>query len=218
VIPRTEGYVRAVGLDPGASTGIVCLDLVPTLRLLDARWVGYDLVRPSAMAIPAERDADFSERIQASLEHFRPQLLVLEEPVDAAVGWGGRGKIKQRRGTAFRLGCAYGLAVRAGRLAGAQLVSYCVGDRKGTKGGRATKEAPARLGWLAGRKSDTALGEAIALARYLNAPPDFLALTGGQQPAYKYHDCLMALGVLAFHCARHRPTAPTGQRTAEVIE
>lgn len=207
--------IRMVGLDPGATTGLVALEVPESLQLLTARWIQHREVRPSSSAgfLAAGRDVDFHRRLLQALTELRPHVLVLEEPFDAQVTWRGYGK--QQRGTAFRVGAAYGLAIAAAAHVGPPLpavYSYPVRDQKGIK------EAPARKGWMsgiAGGNRDKAIGGVVALARHLSAPTSLFEVNGKGE--YRHQDCLMALGVLAFHCGQHRPTSLVGQRPVEAI-
>lgn len=193
------------GVDPGADTGLVVLD-VPGRHLRDGRWVASTILcstRAKGLTY-AGRDANLFDRLAAFFGLWQPDLVVMEEPVDAMLTW--RGHRQQQRGTSFRLGAYYALALTAAHMArpSAVLASYPV----------TTTTRPPRKGWMQGKPRVHVLGNTAALARELDAPPDVLemrfnAAEGGHIHAQEH--VLMALGVIAHHWATtDDPLQPPG--------
>lgn len=179
------------GIDPAmGGTGIVGVHF----RHGDANWATAEMtlarvVAParSGLLSSCERDLDFANRIYHAVCEIQPDVIVIEEPVDAADHWDaqGQGARRQRRGTAFRLGVAYACALFAAkRWAHSQddvkLYAYPVGNFNG------------RPGWMQnGRvkhKREDVLRDAGYLARAI----------GHVQGEFSEH-VLMALGLLRFH-------------------
>jgi Holliday junction resolvasome RuvABC endonuclease subunit len=185
--------IRAVGVDPGRHTGLVCLELVDW-QILRARWIAHETVAPSTRGElgEAQRDGEMHERLAEVLARWQPTLVVLEEPLDAKPFWGGKRKAFRmpQTGTAFRLGAYYGLALAAARLAGAVLVSYPV------------QVSHKRLGWMGAATHDDVLVRMVALARHLAAPADLFDLE--PDGSYRRDHCFMGLGVLAHHVEQMR--------------
>jgi len=129
---------RLVGVDPGASTGLVCVDLpLGSWNILDARPVGTrTITRPTS----------------PKLSEWAPTDVALECPKDVSDGWGTGGR---RVGTAFRLGVGYAaclFAIPPGVQIGTALV------RGSTKLGK---------GWRGYGKKERKLAEVAALAGHL---------------------------------------------------
>lgn len=196
----------AVGVDPGAHTGLLALELPDPRRINLARWLASTVLRPSARAdlTAPESDGELHERIYGWLRTWRPNLVVLEEPADAMISW--RGHAKQRRGTAFRLGAYYGLAVIAACRTGARVQAYPVQNRK----------AESRPGWMQGRKAAAVLPACVALGRHLRAPAETFTLT--PKGEYRFEHVFMALGVLAFHLAQFRAPAGAADDIPKVLD
>lgn len=197
--------MRCVGIDPGSTTALVCLD-VPMGRLRPdlsrGRWVGHAVVHPSAskrMTEP-ERKASLAERVAGVLREWKPDVVVLEEPVDAMPKFGAvnsRGISGHGRGTLFSLGAHYGLAVMGARIAcpDARLYAYPVNNHG--------KGAARRPGWMQGgasrpQKRDDTMERMRSLALSLRCP---------DHPRELSEDVLMALGVAAYHLTHHEETA-----------
>ncbi|MHB1065707.1 MAG: RuvC family protein [Georgenia sp.] len=186
--------VRVVGIDPGASTGLVCVEVLVGARGPDmerARWVGHAVVHPSASKrlTEPERKAALAERIVAQLREWAPGVVVLEEPVDATAAWasGGRRVGAGRSGfTSFGLGSHYGLAVMAARIAApdARLHAYPVNNHRG------------RPGWMQGGASRPQSRERTME----RLRPMAWAMGCADEPG---EDVLMSFGVLTYHLTFH---------------
>lgn len=181
-----------VGIDPGASTGLVALQCYG-LTTFGAKLVYHTVVRPSQSKKLTEpmADGNMQERLYELLAQWAPDIVVLEEPVDASIAW--RGRKHQQTGTAFRLGAYYGLAVSAAYRTKADLFSYPV-QRQGK-----------RQGWMGRSKRTYVLQRTVLAARALGADPDFLALKDNGEYAHEHE--LMALGVLLHHLNQYRSAA-----------
>lgn len=195
----TGATARVVGIDPGAHTGLVCVDVpIANLDLTRGRWIGASTLTASVSRklTDAEQDATLWLRIFDQLVAWAPvALVVLEEPSDVSGAWVGKGRRNGRgagTGTAFALGRAYGLALAAAKSAlhvDARIVSYPVTTRRGKA-----------LGWMQGRNRtitprEQTMFNMAALARTLGATHEQLCTAAGAQR----EDVLMALGVLRFH-------------------
>lgn len=173
-----------VGVDPGAETGLVALDVPPSRQVADSLWLGHAVFRSTekqGLSHP-ERDANLYDRLVEWFRHWQADVVVFEEPVDAATIW--RGHRFQQRGTAFRLGAFYGLVVAAARQGSpsyVRLASYPVTNHNG------------RPGWMRGKKHDTILSNMQAVAQLIR--PDL-------DPA---EHVLMALGVVTHHLSQVTP-------------
>lgn len=232
--------LRVAGIDPGAHTALVCVDVpwrVPApggVPVVDTNprnwaWLGAREVRVSAAKsrTDAERDATLFVRAHEQLSAWRPDVVVLEEPADAIgkwVGAAGRQGSAARGGTrtAFALGRAYGLALAAARLAvgAGRVVSYPVTT---TKRGRAR----GILGWMQGTQGKptprkVTLDTVYALLRDdLAVDPRVLLLPSGEHR----EDVLCAFGVLCYHLRECRdgallapiPAAPPAPEPAVVL-
>lgn len=173
------------GVDPGSETGLVCLDVPESGQVVDARWITHAVVRPTVRQglTEAERDANLFLRLAGWFGVAAPEVIVFEEPMDAAITW--RGHRHQARGTAFRLGAFYGLAVAAAWHADSavRLVSYPVTNRR------------SRPGWMRGKKHDVIVGNMAAVAKMI-APTTVRDADGN---LHLSEHVLMALGVLTHH-------------------
>ena len=213
---------RVFSIDPGSNTGFVVVDFesTPGLDVNRARIVGSGVVRPVGGRADnqAERDLKFVAKIAAQISEYKPGLVVLEEPSDAANYWGrsdsGAATVEQlatgqakpnkhgmARGTLFRLGVYYGLALSAvtvsavGTISSIDVLSYPV---QGTK---------ARPGWMGhGTRRKNVLREMAYLwARLTGKTANYAAEQVSE------HE-LMALGVLNYHASQLNLTAPRGTR------
>lgn len=104
---------RLVGIDPGTTAGLICLDLAPgSWSLWDARVVGTrTITRTSSKKLSdAEKDIHFRLTLAHQLLDWAPTDVALECPRDISDGWGSGGR---RVGTAFRLGAMYAAALFA---------------------------------------------------------------------------------------------------------
>lgn len=174
---------RLVGVDPGASTGLVCVDLpLGSWNILDARPVGTrTITRPTSPKLSdAEKDLFHRLALAHQLQEWAPTDVALECPKDVSDGWGAGGR---RVGTAFRLGVGYAaclFAIPPGTQIGTALV------RGSTKLGK---------GWRGYGKKEKKLAEVAALAGHLKL--DMLDTKGRLIP-----HLLDALGVAAFYCGQ----------------
>lgn len=187
--------IRCVGIDPGASTGLACLDVPMGRRRPDlehARWVGHAVVRPSRSTkrSPAEQRAELGTRVGAQLLAWGPAMVVLEEPIDASAGWENAtravGKAThQARHTLFALGAHFGLALAAAaRVSVGPIASYPVNNYHG------------RPGWMqAGGRRPQRRDDVLRALRYR-------ARSFGCVDELS-EDVLMALGVLCYHLTHH---------------
>lgn len=165
---------RLVGLDPGTTSGLLCLDLPTSWRTMDARVVGHrTITRTSSKKLSeAEKDIHFRLTLMHQLQDWSPEHVALENPRDISDGWGGGGR---RIGTGFRLGVMYAMALTA-IPPGTQIGTYLV---RGNRSGK---------GWRGYAKKDTVYGKLRVLAGHIGLPtglPDHL---------------LDALGVAAHYC------------------
>ena len=193
-----------VGIDPGRETGLIALD-VPGSQLQYATWLRHTVMRPSESIrfTHPERDFNFSQRLKGWLEEIGPDLVVLEEPYNAAENWSSqRAGRPQARGTSFRLGAYYQAAVTAAGLAvpAGRMVSY-----PPTTHGH-------RRGWMRNCKRATVLRDSALMARALRAPLEVYETSqNAKEPGYANGHLLMALGVVMFHWSTHRnPLAVEG--------
>jgi hypothetical protein len=198
--------VRAVGVDPGARTGLVCVELTPDLlgalditRPSSARLVGAVRISASASTklTAAEQDATLYRRVLAQLDVWRPAIVALEEPLDATRGWqnaGRRAGRAENTGTTFALGRAYGLALAAASCSTAtSIASYPF----------TTSRKLARYGWMQGR-APLPTARALTLARMRALA---MQIGGREASLAMTEDELMALGVLSFHVEQLRDAA-----------
>jgi hypothetical protein len=210
--------VRCVGGDPGARTGLVCIDVPRDTFGRGGATRGWQYVASTELApstsaklTDAEQDASLYLRVLDQLAAWRPELIVLEEPFDALGGvWANatRNVKGHARGTSFGVGRAYGLLLAAcaayhglhyaevGR--DLRIVSYPVTT---TKEGRAS----GRLGWMQDTARTPTARDATLLTcrmalRAMGAPPAALATPKGNDR----EDVLLAFGVLAYHIGTAR--------------
>jgi hypothetical protein len=152
--------VRAVGVDPGAHTGLVVLETGPTGGLQGSRWIEHvTLDRPGLSRKRQwtwQAELELHRLIALFMDRHGPELVVLEEPWDISDGWGIGGR---RVGTGFRLGAAWALALAA-CPANALVECYPVRRRKARKG--------SRDGWMNGKA--WGLRVAAQLAQVEGAP------------------------------------------------
>lgn len=149
----TEAYI--LGVDPAATSGFALCHAEPGgLRLLEAWHVTRP--SPSKSRSQAECDAASVQLIAAALHRAltshtveRTLHLAIEDPSDVSTGWSHRrqGGRVSGRGTACRIGAAYGLA-----LAGA--TACTVYDRIASYQVRGTATAPGWMTGLFGRRAD----------------------------------------------------------------
>lgn len=212
--------VRAIGIDPGASTGIACITLPDQSRDLSrAIWSGsFSVARKSERVgeTHAESQIRHFQAIYESISAIAPHIVIIEEPADAMVGGWNKGKGDagvQGRQTAFGVGAAYALALAAASCAApdARIFSYLVAGSK------------VREGWMPKVRSRNLLHTmkheqlahmlALDAVRNLKAPERLRELSQEQvvdnqgkviKPAkFKYDDELMAYGVLRYHISTH---------------
>ena len=174
--------MRIVGIDPGSSTGMVCMDIDPSLDIDKSRWVGSARLHAgtSIKINRSMRDRVLYERVRLTLAGWHPEFVVLEEPFDARIGW--RGKARQQTDTAFRLGAFYGVALGAVQAAEIPCVSYPIHDVRGERG------------WMGRTPHDHVLVLVAGLLR----------LIAGPLPADLSDDECMACGLIIAHVQRMR--------------
>lgn len=143
----TPARTYILGVDPAATTGFALCQAEPGgLRLLDA----WHVTRPRSTKSrsQAECDVAFVHLVEMSLEEkLKPHLpnffggrldIAIEDPSDVSARWSHsrqEGRVSAR-GTACRIGAAYGLAL-AGVTAGQapdRIMSYHVSGRAKTPG------------------------------------------------------------------------------------
>lgn len=201
-------HLLAAGIDPGATTAIVWVDVPLTLGLTrilvhmdEARITAYVIVHAAATGSRtiAERKARLYDRVRSEFANRPAQIVALEEPFDTGAGvWENRTRRvagRAQRTTNFLLGEHYGLALGAARAAcpDARLVSYPVNDY-----GRGRSRRP---GWMQAGASrpqsrDRTLENLRLVARAWGAPAALL----------DSEDALMALGVVRYHLEHHTAT------------
>lgn len=205
-----EKLIRAVGIDPGAVTGIVCITLPAQSRDLSrAAWVGsVSVIRRAARVDEshAESQARFFRDVYESVLDFDPELAIIEEPSDAMVGgWnkskGGKaGPPTQGRQVAFGLGAAYMTALSAIACLERceRIESYLVSGSK------------KRSGWMPKVRSGnlTHTISHVQLAQFLCG--EIIELSRDRSFAEKDRhekfvrdDELMAFGILRYHILAH---------------
>lgn len=190
--------LRCVGIDPGGTSGLACVDVPYGARRPDlARlvWIGHAVVRASASKLlsPAEQRAALGARVAYQLDNvWRPNVVVLEEPADARVGWENSTRRVSRTGgaggaTLFGLGAHFGLALAAATQWGHErrVYSYPVNNYRG------------RPGWMqAGAARPQSREATMARLR-------LVARAAGCTESLT-EDVLMALGVVYYHLAHHQ--------------
>lgn len=184
----TEGLtwdagLKVVGIDPGGTAGLVCLQVGARLIGEPVKVLGSVTVAHPGWkgATWPERDAQYGETMAKQLVEWAPDLVVLEEPADARIAW--RGIAKQRQDTAFRLGAYYGAAVCAARRACPHLQSYPVTSYRG------------QAGWMSGFRG--AGKESIRDA--VMARVSYVLRAGGADTRDWAEHQLMAAGVALYH-------------------
>lgn len=181
-----EGGV-VVGIDPGSNTGMVGLVVDEALNI--THLLGSVSLAPtdSKKLTHPERDLHLADRICKQLIEWRPRHVALEEPADARIVW--RGRMHQRRDTAFRLGVYYGMALAAIPMAIAAGVppvfvqSYPVGLYRGQQG------------WMQGKSREFLLTVSDQMLRRIPVGPTAAARTEHE---------LMAFGVVLHHLEQTR--------------
>lgn len=184
-------------IDPGSRAGVVGV----RFRHGDGNWATAEIVDAHTVYRPSdpvewEADLQFMERIYHALWTIQPEVIVIEEAVDAAGHWNAQGQKGQRRGTAFRAGVGYMAALVAAKQCERRIlpdpkrfsvviVTYPVGNYGG------------RVGWMqngrAKHKREDVLRDARYLVRALDHKPAVTSWTD---------HTLMALGLLRFHIQR----------------
>lgn len=213
--------IRAVGIDPGGTTGLICLDVPDDYDYTRARLVGIATAAPTtahALTAPTQQ-ASLFHRVRTHLQAFGPRLVVLEKPEDALPqGWHGRGQkrggLRASRESTFGLGTHYGLALAAASdLAhDCRVVAYPVTSRQPkpiTRKGVVVGQRVFSLGWMQRREARPPKREHLlvglhALYTILQTRPAD-GILRAKSPTPSDH-VLMALGVLCFHCDRERGT------------
>lgn len=183
-----------LGVDPGASTGLVLVDL-PRFPLLDGgRIVKHTVVRRPGKSkknpTEAARDVAFFWLLEGSVYDWPDAAVtVIERPADQT----GFGKL-QARGTAFALGSAYAIVLCALTYPETEIVSYPVLDFHGEPGWMQGRGASARR-----REQTLAYVQQMLASQTLKAT-DLLV-------DWTEHE-LMALCLIAFHCSREAVNTP----------
>jgi hypothetical protein len=212
--------IRAVSVDPGGTTGLICLDVPDDFAIERARLVGWATCTPtkSQDLTPPIQQASLFHRVRTNMLKWHPRLITLEKPEDALPqGWAGKG---QKRGgprasreTTFGLGTHYGLALAAcsDLPYDVRVCSYPVTTRQPkpiTRKGKVVGQRTFQLGWFQRREARPPKREHVLAQlaerfdEIANRPADGV-LRSGKILAPPAH-VLMALGVLWFHCDRER--------------
>jgi hypothetical protein len=135
--------MRFVGIDPGAATGMACMDVEADFSIQKGSFIGSATVRASVAKKlnRAQRDGTLYDRISGQVADWHPNIIVIEEPADVRVSWGKHrtagGGGASAAGTLFRLGAHYGIALAAARQRlpdDGSLASYYVTNRRGERG------------------------------------------------------------------------------------
>jgi hypothetical protein len=206
-------------------TGLVFLQLEEVAQARNpfrrhVTWLGATTVhRPDRKGLSrVELDALFLAKLTQAFRDCAPELVVLEEPIDARPHWQRqkagrtgaerfellRAKGEDRRAesgeTRFRQGVYYFAAVAAALDAGARVVSYPVRGRKGEPGwqGRATRQQLE----LSLHHDVTRWEGPLELQRPRPRPPKYPedgAAQAPSEPTKSLDHQLMALGVLVHH-------------------
>lgn len=193
--------MRYIGVDPGANTGLVCVDVVKLPRLignqLGISWVGNARIHPGQRAedTHAENDGRVYSSTCVQLGSWQgstggvslpPLIAVLEEPYTQTGSWKGAATEGRQTGTLFSLGKYYGLALAACTHMCDRVFSHPpTNDRRGQ-----------RTGWMQGsgriQKRELTLLALRGLATQCLCP----------NAAALSEDEVMAFGVLKFHLDR----------------
>jgi hypothetical protein len=199
------------GIDPGATTGLVAIDMPDgsLYRIVDARLVGFAVVSAGTSTTDSRANvkARLFHRIRAQLDAWNADVVVIEEPWDALPSWTGKKGIRQEgRGTAFAIGAAYGLALAAASDLpwDTVIASYPVTSAA------AKARRPERVGWMQRRQprcpehDRTAREQALQLRDLKTRPANGLLPTRADLEHEENDNVYMALGVLSFHLDRER--------------
>jgi hypothetical protein len=174
--------VRAIGVDPGAHTGLVVLETGPTGGLAGSRWIEQVTIDRPGLSRKRQwtwqAELELHRLIALFMERHGPELVVLEEPWDISDGWGVGGR---RVGTGFRLGAAWALALAA-VPANVLVECYPVRRRKARKG--------SRDGWMNGKAWGMRVAAQLA---QVEGAPYWDDLSDHERAAF---------GVLAHHLAQ----------------
>jgi hypothetical protein len=138
----SDNLIRVVGIDPGSTTGIICLALPTGSRDLSrAELVGSaSVIRhpPRKRETIAETWARFQLDVFKALMSFVPfALAVVEEPSDGMVGgWNKTGRRGSGQATKFALGASFGTIISAidSLMCHPRIVSYLVAGSKKREG------------------------------------------------------------------------------------
>jgi hypothetical protein len=214
--------IRAVGIDPGGTTGLICIDLPDDLDYAKARYVGSATItatKTQELTAPLQQGSIY-QRVSTHLLTLSPRLIVLEKPEDALPNWVGKGQNKrgQSREALFGLGTHYGLALAAcvrlvGMPSDCRVVAYPVTSRQPKpikRKGVVVGQRVFSLGWMQRRQSRPPKREHVLMAlaneyRALRSRPfDGILRAKASTPELPPEHVLMALGVLLFHCDRER--------------
>jgi hypothetical protein len=192
--------MRYIGVDPGANTGLVCVDVEKVERRIgsagNVRWVHSARIHPGQRQddTHAENDARVFSRMAVELERLVGVagalgvkcIAVLEEPYTQTGSWKGAATEGRQTGTLFSLGKYYGLALAACTIHCGRVYSHPpTNDRRGQ-----------RTGWMQGsgriQKRELTLLALRGLAKQC----------GCTDPMGLSEDEVMAFGVLKFHLDR----------------
>lgn len=118
-----ESHLRIAGIDPGAKTGVVILELPNRVRDLDrAHWLGSFSLSGSAQSgtrTKAEAAAVLFTEVLDVLSQHNVEEIAIECPIDALPSWGRNTRMKGapqlNRATLFGSGAHYGLVLGACR-------------------------------------------------------------------------------------------------------
>jgi hypothetical protein len=214
-----------LGIDPGRNTGLysVAIPTVSHALTLDefqqhARWLGNAVISLStSKRFDTTRGwLDMHQRIATAIDVSRPELIVIEHPVDAMPKWtpGGFGG---QRGTEFTIGMYFGFAALAAATWADEAIN---GNPSIALMPVTSSKAKDREGWMPrvrGKRNnlhtqdkDTTLRQCrqIASRIFLNAHSPLL--TASQHAQFISEHELMALGVLTYYVT-HRPPAEWGK-------
>jgi hypothetical protein len=187
-----------VGVDPGSITGVVALDFPASVlgwNWAQARLLGTWTVRrpdPNTNRTEAEADAELGYRLRQVFAQVEPNVIVFEEPMDVSDSWhfkgAGRGGRHTKRGTGFRIGAVYGIAVAAAHFPTRRIYSYPVHD------------FGKRPGWMGPPRTprEVALRRAGLIAGSLDRFRKASTLTAAPLEPWSEH-ALCALGVCLHH-------------------
>jgi hypothetical protein len=192
--------VRYIGIDPGANTGLVCVDVYDVARRIGSvpvvRWHGTARIHPGSRKddTRAENDGRIFSRICAQLDEWQKHIpggsedmrAVLEEPYTQTGSWKGAKTEGRQTGTLFSLGKYYGLALAACTFKCVRVYSHPpTNDRR-----------QSRTGWMQGS------GRIQKRELTLLALRGLIKQAGCQDPNALSEDEVMAFGVLKFHLDR----------------